>query len=235
MNELAFESMMKLLTPHRAKGYEKLRMGQPYDGGYVLLDDFDGIKLAIAGGLNNDDSWELETLKLGIPVMAFDHSDGYIYQGVDRGYQWFKEPMRGFDSGNSTLDLILSGYADNSVIAKIDIEGDEWKMWANTRPENLKKIRQFVCEFHNFPMFEGAIETVSKLFEQFRVVHVHGNNCDIAFSYKNQVVPRVIELTFANKDFYDLEVSGEVFPSELDAPNNERAEDFILNTFTIDE
>jgi hypothetical protein len=233
MNENDFKNIMELLVPHRTIGRSKVRIGQPYDGGYVHIDDFKDLDLAIGGGLNNDDSWELAMLAKDIPVVAFDPSEAYIYQGVDRGYTWFKEPMKGYASGNSTLDLMLGGYADNSVIAKIDIEGDEWGMFANTSIQSLRKIRQMVIEFHQFPMFEGALAAFKNIHKQFRVVHVHGNNCDIANAYNDQIIPRVIELTFANIDYYDLEVSGEIFPGELDAPNNQHAQDFYLDTFTL--
>lgn len=233
MTEQELIDIMALLRPHKAEGYSKVRIGQPYDGGYVHIDDFKDIKLAIGGGLNNDDSWELAMLEKGIPVIAFDHSPGYIYQNVDRGYTWYKLPMQGYGSNNSTLDLMLPLYADHSVIAKIDIEGDEWEMFRFTQLENLNKFRQIVVEFHNFPMVETALATFQHLNKYFDVVHVHGNNCDICNHYENQNIPRVIELTFANRLYYNLTISNETFPGALDAPNNEHAPDFDLGTFTL--
>jgi hypothetical protein len=232
MTETELKEIMALLVPHQAKGYDKVRIGQPFDGGYIHVDDFKDIKLGIGGGLNNDDSWELAMLEKGIPVMAFDHTDGYIYQNQDRGYDWFKMPMQGYAT-NSTLDLILPAYPDHSVIAKIDIEGDEWEMFRLTKQENLNKLRQIVVEFHNFPMFETALATFKQLSEKFRVVHVHGNNCDICNEYQGQNLPRVIEFTLVNKDYYDLSISKEIFPGALDAANNPHASDFYLGEFTL--
>lgn len=232
MTEQDLIDIMKLLQPHRAEGYEKIRIGQQYDGGYIHINDFEGIKLGIGGGLNNDDSWELDMVGRGIPVMAFDHTDGYTFQHQQRGYEWFKMPMQGY-ARNSTLDLILPQYADHSVIAKIDIEGDEWEMFRLTKQSNLNKLRQIVVEFHNFPMFETALPTFQHLMENFRVVHVHGNNCDICNQYEGQNLPRVIEFTLANRNYYDLSVSGETFPGPLDAANNPHAPDFDLGDFTL--
>lgn len=230
----AFTNIMNRLVPHSAIGFNKIRIGKMNDGGYVMLDDLNQIKVAICGGLESDDSFEQQLVSTyGIKVLAFDHTESYRYQHQDRGYQWFKQPLCSFDSGNSTLDLALSGYEDYSAMLKIDIEGDEWKMFANTTVSTYRKIRQFVCEFHNFPMQEEALATIQKITEYFKVVHVHGNNCDIANFYGSQIIPRVIEVTFANNACYNLEVRSDVYPTELDYPNNPGGPDYILGTFTI--
>lgn len=234
MNFNTFTNVMHLLTPHAAVGLNKIRIGKMNDGGYVMLDDLSSVKVAICGGLDADDSFEQQLLSAyGINVLAFDHTSSYMFQNQDRGYQWFKQPLCGFDSGNSTLDLALSGYADYSAILKIDIEGDEWKMFTNTATSTYKKIRQFVCEFHNFPMQVETLDTIKKITEHFRVVHVHGNNWGVANFYGSQTIPSVIEITFANIGCYDLHIQGDVYPTEHDQPNNPTRPDYILGTFTI--
>jgi len=225
--------IMALLQPHQAKGYNKIRIGRPGDGGYVHIDDFKDIKLAIGGGLSSDDTWELSMLEKNIPVIAFDHSSDYIFQNIDRGYTWYKLPMQGYGSNNSTLDLMLPLYADHSVIAKIDIEDDEWDMFRYTQLSNLNKFRQIVVEFHNALTTESALSTFRHLSVHFKVVHVHGNNCCPCYHYEGQNIPDGLELTFANKSYYNLSVSNETFPGILDTPNNLNAPDYNLGTFTL--
>lgn len=232
-DELTFKNIMNLLIPHSARGCEKIRVGRDYDGGYILLNDLHRASVAICGGLNDDDSFERDLLNKGIKVLAFDHTESYTFQDQDRGYQWFKVPLSKFESPNSILDLALSGYNDYSAILKIDIEGDEWEMLEKTNDQTYKKIRQFVCEFHNFPMNNRAFETFQKICKNFKVVHVHGNNWAGAFSYGNQVIPIVIEITFANIDCYDLSIQGDHYPTSYDQPNHIDRSDYILGTFTI--
>jgi len=225
--------IIALLQPHQAEGYNKIRIGPSHDGGYVHIDDFKDIKLAIGGGLGNDDTWELSMLGKGIPVIAFDHSPDYVYQNTDRGYTWYKLPMQGYSSNNSTLDLMLPLYADHSVIAKIDIEHDEWNMFRYTQLSNLNKFRQIVVEFHNLTTEYYALPTFRHLNEHFKVVHVHGNNCSSCDHYEGHNIPHVIELTFANKSYYNLSISNEIFPGILDTPNDPDTPDFNLGTFTL--
>src|SRR5205085_6059534 len=44
------KSILRLLRPHAVEGFSKARFGSPYDGGYVLLDDFRGLDTAFSFG-----------------------------------------------------------------------------------------------------------------------------------------------------------------------------------------
>ena len=41
-------------------GYDYVRVGRDYDGGYVMVDDFKDVKNAYSCGINDDISWDLD-------------------------------------------------------------------------------------------------------------------------------------------------------------------------------
>lgn len=42
------------MEPYELVGFEKIRVGRNNDGGYVMVDDFDGIEAAYSIGINDD-------------------------------------------------------------------------------------------------------------------------------------------------------------------------------------
>lgn len=237
MDQDKIRQALGFLMPHTAQGYSKVRIGAPNDGGYVMLDDFRGVRVAISGGVNNEDNWERQIIDRGVPVVAFECSTGMSTDQIRAlPYQMFVAKMEGIkQSGNSTLDLLLHGYGQAEAIAKIDIEGDEWDLLENTSDGTLSKIRQMSLEFHldtNLgPLHDRGLALFEKLHRTFRVVHVHGNTYIGSTPVGNTQVPHALELTFANMRHYDLRPSGETFPTALDTSNNPSAADFQLGTF----
>ena len=56
------------------KGKNKIRIGHNYDGGYILLDDFDNIKIAYSFGIANEISFEKSLANKNINVFMYDHT-----------------------------------------------------------------------------------------------------------------------------------------------------------------
>ena len=50
-----------------------LRIGRAYDGGYVMVDDFDNC-VAYSFGISDDVSWDFDIAKRGIDVYMYDHT-----------------------------------------------------------------------------------------------------------------------------------------------------------------
>lgn len=239
MNDDAIKVVIKYLKPHKAIGFEKIRIGGDYDGGYICIDDFHNIKLALCGGVAHDDRWEMGMARdRNIQTIAFDPCDPSDPRSVPTlPYKLYAGKLEAFPkTRNSMLDVLLLPYNKHEVIGKIDIEGDEWKLLSYTQDSTLVKFRQLVMEFH----LDGKLETLAeygnvfeKLYKNFRVVHIHGNNWGMPHRFGDINIPDVLEVTFANIDYYTLAVSNEVFPTALDMPNCAEREDVYLGTFTL--
>jgi len=62
------------LEPRKICDFQKIRVGRNFDGGYVMVDDFNEVDAALSFGIADDASWDLEIAKRGIPVHQFDHT-----------------------------------------------------------------------------------------------------------------------------------------------------------------
>lgn len=232
--------ILRLLPPHRAIGRRKTRVGSPGDGGYVQIDDIEGVAHALSFGVRDDDSWDLAMAMAGIPVEQFDHS-------VERAPS--VHPLLAFhrkmiatqrSTQTATLEELIALHSKGErpdVILKTDIEGCEWDVLDATPESSLAKLTQILAEFHDFSQLGDirfrarARRVFQKLSSHFALVHVHGNNCAPMACTANVFIPDVLEMSFVNRSVYAVEPSFEIFPTPLDAPNAPSRADYRLGTF----
>jgi Methyltransferase FkbM domain len=232
--------LTQLLTPKKAVGQSKVRLGRTGDGGYISLDTGTRIRYALSFGIEGDDSWDIDCANRGIQVYQYDYSiDQAPHQHtLTEFYKKKIGPKKTEDE--ESIASVLEAHSltkDASVILKIDIEGSEWKVFDATPVEALKKFDQIVCEFHYFASiiddewYECARRVLEKLNTAFAVVHVHANNYGSFIFPAGVPFPRVLEVTFANREQYRIEESAETFPTELDSPNRSDWPDLYLGDF----
>jgi hypothetical protein len=230
--------LLLLLTPVRAEGKGKIRVGASRDGGYVMLDDFSSIDAALSLGIGPDISWDHALADRGLPVWQYDHTISVLPS--EHPLCRF-EPKRIVNQSASSQDLpltvLLQQFAGKQLILKMDIEGDEWDVLAGLSPGLLATCRQIVVEFHDFISIENqawrdqARRALALLARDFGVVHVHGNNLSKHIVFDDLVLPDSLEVTFANRSFYKLGATDETFPGRMDKRNNPYFPDFNLGHF----
>ena len=230
----------RLLRPQQAQGVCKVRLGGAHDGGYVCLDDFKDMEAALSFGIGGDASWDADVAKRGLTVFQYDHS----VAGPPIEHVNFRFSRRKIAANaDSECESIKSVLAKNclawptSVILKIDIEHNEWAVFAAAPANALDKFAQVICEFHGFDQitddqwFERALNVFSKLNDRFAVVHVHANNYSPLLVAGNLLFPRVLEVTYASRVKYTFRDTDETFPGLLDAANLATATDHDLGKF----
>lgn len=232
--------VLRLLEPKAVADFQKVRVGSAGDGGYVQIDDLHGVSHALSFGISDNDDWDLELAKAGIPVEQFDHT--IEKAPSSHALLHFHRKMISVEATpqSATLPDLVAQHSksDNpDVILKIDIEGCEWDVFDRASDEVLSKLSQIVCEFHDLsdlrnPLFRArAARVFGKLARHFAPVHVHGNNVAGLHNVANIPVPDVLEVTFANRRRYRLVDSSEVFPTSLDASSNPDVPDIWLGSF----
>lgn len=232
--------LTRLLVPVKAIGHQKTRLGGQYDGGYVCVDDLDGIKAAFSFGIAQDVTWDIDIADRGIPVYQLDHSvDGPPRTHANFRFQKAKAvPVKRRHSAEESISSLLTKHTDRkiaSVILKMDVEHDEWQIIESACREDLRVFAQIICEFHGFDLimnadwFQRAQGALLALDRDFAVVHVHGNNFQPLLSIGNTPFPEVLEVTYANRARYQFERCAETFPTALDAPNDRSRADMTLN------
>jgi hypothetical protein len=236
--------VLRMLRPHTASGFSKIRVGRSNDGGYIMLDDFHKIGAAYSLGINDDVSWDMQIANRGIPVYQYDHT----IDALPEPHSLFHWSKIGIGDANpdrnlKPLDVLMeeNGHVTGGdLILKCDIEGAEWRMLATIPPELLRRFRQIVIETHGYgglvdPGHAQLVADGARALTQFhRVVHVHGNNNSAYCIVGGVPLPTTLELTLVRADTYDLSVSYEVFPTPLDEPCYPHRVDFELGAFTFE-
>ncbi len=116
------------------------------------------------------------------------------------------------------------------VFGKIDIEGSEYRIlpWILDDPDLFTGL---VIEFHDTDICAHVFnQQVGQLRQRFKIVHVHGNNFgDVAVDGS---LPLSLEVTFVHRSIETRPVtppSKEPAPLELDAPNDPRRPDYVID------
>ena len=230
---------LEKLRPHHVVGGAKIRCGSPHDGGYILIDDFGGAAQAFSFGVETNDDWDLELAGRGLEVHQFDHS-------VERApsthpnlrfHRTKIAPVRA--EGCATFEDLISGCTAPDLIVKMDIEFSEWDVLDATDTVALARCRQLCVEFHGLEQLAHADflaranRVFSKLAATHGVFHVHANNYGPIANVLNISVPCVLEISFGARSRYVFAKSDEIFPGQLDTPNNPRHPDIRLGTFSF--
>ena len=235
---------LALLEPQSIIDFQKVRVGAEFDGGYVMLNDFTGISGALSLGIGWDMTWDLAIAEKGIPVLQFDNTidSSPATHNLCR-FEKRKIVASSYPNPDES-EISIGGIlvennirANEDLLLKIDIEGAEWDVFSAVDEAVLGHFRQIVCEFHGFYRIgqsawrRRAFRAFEKLAETHAVVHVHGNNYQPVVHFRGLVIPEVLEVTFARRKDYRTVESRDVFPTELDRPNNPGAPDIFLGNF----
>jgi hypothetical protein len=233
---------LRMLRPQRLLGADKIRVGRFFDGGYAMIDRFDGIEAAYSLGINDDVSWDIDIAARGISVFQYDPTIPSLPEDHEL-FQWKPVWIGGTVDAEKNIEtlehLIKQNGHENSqnLILKCDIEGGEWPLLQRTPNRVLRQFRQMVFEIHNLGHLSNDFDgnNVRKAFlnltASHHVVHVHGNNFGEWQVVGGIPVPGVIEVTMVRKDEGAFQVSDEVFPTPLDMPCNPNAADLFLGRF----
>jgi hypothetical protein len=230
---------LSLFTPRSVVGVGKVRVGnRTGDGGYVMLDDFEGVVGALSAGIGDDVSWDQEIADRGIDVYQFDHTVAGPPLAHER-FSFFRrkispEATDTSESIKSVIDKVRD--VEGRLILKIDVEGAEWEAFDAIVTADLRRIAQLVGEFHGFSNAansnwrDRAMRVLTKLNDVFQIVHLHGNNWSPLNVIANVPFPDVIELTFANRSMYQFQDEIEIYPTSIDRPNHPDRPDIFLGS-----
>ena len=234
---MVFEAL-SLLTPFDLPGERKLRIGEPGDGSYVLIDRLDPSQPIMSFGIGPSTSFETGIAERGHEVLLFDHTIDAL-PGDHPRFTWFREgvapvsePKRSLLSLAAHMDKLPGGRA--SPILKLDIEGAEWSVLGATPVDLLVRFEQIALELHHLheldnPAFNATAQLVlGKLAAHFTLCHVHANNfCSVAV-VGGFPVPETLELTYIRSDLVERAPSTTVYPTPIDAPNYPQWPDHLL-------
>lgn len=231
------QQIRKLLHIYGVDNFQLVRVGGKHDGGYIMLDDFENVKLAYSFGISNDVTWDKDIADRGIDVFLYDHTIKDLPMQNER-FHFFKKGIAETDKPDGQLyslkTLICENHheKDKNMILKMDIEGDEWDVLRSMEPGILKLFNQIVLELHNLTIMDDDLEVkevLSKLNMTHAVVHVHGNNWSSALAYEQGIMPASLEVTYVNRDVYCVKELDDIeLPIDIDERNYCERDEFCL-------
>jgi len=242
-----FHEIIPLLSPVDISGAKYRRLGRNYDGGYVMLDDFNShhIEAAYSFGISDDVSWDEAIAEFKIDVFMYDHTIEFLSKEHSR-FRFFKKGVTG-DLHATNLETLSTIIAQNghqkaqNLILKMDIEGSEWGVFQETPSDVINQFSQIVIELHGLDP-SGSSENVAKILsvlkkinQTHQSVHVHANGCSEISWLGEQALPHLLEVTYVRRaDYAGRFVPNErTFPTKLDRPTFPWLPDVALGTFTV--
>ena len=213
-----------------------IRIGGENDGGYLVPNDLEGVKVCYSPGVSLISNFENELAQMGIICHMADYSvDGPL---ITNPSFHFQKKFLGMINNDvyMRLDDWIRNTSDSTdeKILQMDIEGAEWGVLCSTPPEILQQFRIIVLEVHGMDgLFDPAIfrqisDTFDLLLEKFKIVHIHPNNSSSPLSLNGFSVPPVMEFTFLRSDRITSFQYSTEFPHHLDSPNVKEMSDYPL-------
>ncbi len=134
----------------------------------------------------------LKKLKLNKILDVFKYIDYKFFFRKNRIHFQKKIVSKTKNTKEITISKILNNYKED-VVLKIDIEGDEYKIFKDIK-KNSKKILFLILELHDV---DKNIKKIKNFLQKLdlKIIHIHGNNYGGIDQNSN---PRVIELSLLN-------------------------------------
>ena len=209
-------------------GFNLVRVGSVYDGGYLIPNDLQNISGLFSPGVAEDATFEKYFANLSVPCFL---ADGSISKPpIEHKYFHFTKKFLGLknDDLNISLDTwVEENTSSNDLILQMDIEGAEFEVLLSTKMETLNRFRIIIVEFHGMDRLiteDGFLlltTLLSKIESNFIVSHCHPNNFCGYIEWNGITIPRVLEVTFIRQDRVKRGGYLTKFPHNLDSPNVE--------------
>ncbi len=218
----------------------KVRIGNPYDGGYVLFEELcERTKVIFSLGVGDDVGFELDFVEKFPEVQRIHLIDNTINTLPEKHPKFF------FHEENALSAYKRLDPRDNDLL-KMDIEWCEWSIFDRLQHSVLNEFSQIIVEFHvvhvqtkkgltphfhslydfaleeiNDRVFEGYLEVMKKLNRMFYIFHIHANNSLPKVKMDGLQFPPLIELSLVRQDLVNRALpTKKFFPIEgLDYPN----------------
>lgn len=241
---LEVNEFFKLFTPYNT-GYNLIRVGSLGDGGYLVPDDLHGISDCFSPGVGTTCAFEND-LALKFKIKSWLIDDSVSTPDELHTMNNFKQLRLGLDNipdVSVTLDnWVTKEIPDENreLLLQMDIETHEWLSLLNTSVETLLRFRIMVIEFHSLPLVRlpYVLEkiyspVISKLLNQFNIVHIHPNNSVGTFTHGRKLYPDTLEVTFHRKDRQKILTKLTSTRHELDSPCDPGIEELNIDQMLL--
>ena len=143
----------QFLCPKEVKGKKRVLIGEKTDGSYVMLDDFENIKIAYSIGIRDIIQFDKALADKGIDIFMYDHTNDKLpYE--NKKFHWKKIGLGGNSERKHNIQTLEEMIKENghvqekNMILKIDIESAEWNSLNDISENTLLKFKYILVEYH---------------------------------------------------------------------------------------
>jgi glycosyltransferase involved in cell wall biosynthesis len=234
-------ALLSTMRPCAMQNSAKLRIGNTYDGGYVLPEAALEADVLLSIGVGHDVTFDMVFARRGAAVLQFDHT----LEQPPETHENFRFHRLGW---GATTEGVLLSLADMHArvealgagrkLLKFDVEGAEYEALETVSSELLQAYDVIACELHDLSRLDDRVHfdrvrrALEKLTQSHAPVHLHANNYAGMSVVQGVPVPDAVELTLLRRDLDCFPgLSDEPMPGALDNPNNPMQPDLCFSAF----
>jgi hypothetical protein len=233
-----------LLAPKKVVGKKRILIGKKGDGSYVLLEDFNEIKIAYSFGISNNIDFDSELSKLDIDIYMYDHTIRSLPYNNNK-FHWKKIGIRGKNKRHPNLKtleelIIENGHTQQyNMLLKLDVENAEWEALHDLSDSILIQFKYIIIEFHfeNENKTQLYYEVLKKLHKNHQSFYFRCNGRSTIAIFGNNRICKYIEISYIIKKNNTFIKDDSIYPiSEFDysAPNsNTKDSEMEVNILTL--
>ena len=228
----------RLLCPKEIPGKKRILIGRKADGGYVLLDDFENIKIAYSFGIDADIYFDKDLADRGIDVYMYDHTINSLpYENPK--FHWKKIGVGGKNDKNENIKtleelIIENGHSsEKNMILKMDIESFEWNTLKDLPDDILNQFKYITIEFHFNKDPNIYYEVLRKLYKTHQVFYFYCNNGNYVVTFGDNRICLLLEVSWVIRKDNTFVKDSAIYPIEDFKRTNTTYSEINLNIFKL--
>jgi len=211
------DSVRHFLQLSQDESLQLFRVGDNFDGGYVLSSLISKEMHCLSIGAGTNISFDIEIANFVNTVHLYDHTIPELPTTLEENtnIQFFKNGLgtTRHDEFVTLQDCFDKFPTNAQLILKVDIEGDEWNIFSTVSPDLLFRCQQIVVEFHGLLELHNELffKTMTKALENLAASHspvnIHPNNWGKVELISGVLLPDVLEVTYVRQDLLNFSAS----------------------------
>ena len=229
-----------LLIPKKVIGKNLTLVGRKRDGGYILLDEFENMKIAYSFGISHEIGFDKALADKNIDIYMYDHTIKSLPYKNSK-FHWKKIGLSGNKNKNDKLkplkDLLMeNGHLnEKNMILKIDVEYSEWEALYDISEDILKHFKYILLEFHfwkNETIYYYSV--LKKLLNNHQIFYIHCNGCGKVITLGKYKICEALEVSYVLKENYQFGKDDSLYPIQnFEVMNCGKLSKFDLNLLKL--
>ena len=232
------------LAPKKVVGKERILIGEKKDGCYVLLNDFENIKIAYSFGIDNAIQFDEDLAKRNIEVYMYDHTINSLPFNNPK-FHWKKIGICGNAERTAqlkTLEELLNENGHTSemnMILKIDVEHAEWNALKDFPEEKLSQFKYIAIEYHfNKAQTESELyyDVLKKIHKTHQAFYHRCHGYQNVLIFGNNIICTYIEVSYVIRKDNKFTKDDTIYPYyefDFSGSNNDISREINLNILKL--